>query len=564
MPTAVDQFFIGHDLLHAERFAEAEHTLAAALAAGGEFDHATAHYSLGDARREQPDGIGPGAMARRARASYGRALRLAPRWAAPYVNIGVSFGDDHVGALRAFRRALALTPADGLALSNTLHSATWIADWRGRARQLKALGALLSRELADSGRRAGPPATQPWHVLAYPLPAAVARDVAAAHAAAAAAHSARAAAAAAAAWPRVGAPSARRRLRVAYLSSDLHERHPVGSLVRHVLRLHDRRRLRVACVSSAAVRAADSRDPLGAPPEGCERFVELRSGARDEALGALRGEGILLDLNGNTVGNRPDVLAARPAPVSALAIGYPGGLGGRLVQYALADGVSAPPTSRALYHERLVLHPTFFLAPHPAAGAAAPAEAAADAEAAAAVRAAGARLSTFSQPYKVQPETLASWANALRRAPPASQLVLLRFQPPAVPHLRAELAALGVDGRRLDFLGLRPRDAHLARARALTLSLDTPGYNQGASGLDALQAGLPLLSLPLEQWCGRMGAALLRTSGTPAAVVRSARAAEDVAAALVAAESTSFAVPSRRRRPWRPAPATISVEPARS
>ena len=70
MPSAVDQFFIGHDLLHAERFAEAEHTLAAALAAGGEFDHATAHYSLGDARREQPDGIGPGAMARRARASY--------------------------------------------------------------------------------------------------------------------------------------------------------------------------------------------------------------------------------------------------------------------------------------------------------------------------------------------------------------------------------------------------------------------------------------------------------------------------------------------------------------
>ena len=330
-------------------------------------------------------------MARRARASYGRALRLAPRWAAPYVNIGVSFGDDHVGALRAFRRALALTPADGLALSNTLHSATWIADWRGRARQLKALGALLSRELADSGRRAGPPATQPWHVLAYPLPAAVARDVAAAHAAAAAARRR--------APPPPPPPRGRgwarrpraRRLRVAYLSSDLHERHPVGSLARHVLRLHDRRRLRVACVSSAAVRAADSRDPLGAPPEGCERFVELRSGARDEALGALRGEGILLDLNGNTVGNRPDVLAARPAPVSALAIGYPGGLGGRLVQYALADGVSAPPTSRALYHERLVLHPTFFLAPHPAAGAAAPAEAAAaDAEAAAAAASAAA------------------------------------------------------------------------------------------------------------------------------------------------------------------------------
>ena len=287
MPNAVDQFFIGHDLLHAERFAEAEHTLAAALAAGGEFDHATAHYSLGDARREQPDGIGPGAMARRARASYGRALRLAPRWAAPYVNIGVSFGDDHVGALRAFRRALALTPADGLALSNTLHSATWIADWRGRARQLKALGALLSRELADSGRRAGPPATQPWHVLAYPLPAAVARDVAAAHAAAAAAHSARAAAAAAAAWPRVGAPSARRRLRgVPELRP---ARAPPGGLARASCS---------GCTIGGGCASPASPARRCAPPIRATRSARRpkaasasssAGSARDEALGALRG-----------------------------------------------------------------------------------------------------------------------------------------------------------------------------------------------------------------------------------------------------------------------------------
>ena len=96
--------------------------------------------------------------------------------------------------------------------------------------------------------------------------------------------------------------------------------------------------------------------------------------------------------------------------------------------------------------------------------------------------------------YKLRPETLAAWASAMRRLPPRCNLKLLQFQRASVPRLHGELAALGLAATRLRWLPMRPRAAHVERARtAALLALDTPGYNGGTSGLDALWSGMPLV-----------------------------------------------------------------------
>ena len=46
----------------------------------------------------------------------------------------------------------------------------------------------------------------------------------------------------------------------------------------------------------------------------------------------------------------------------SLVLGYPGGLGGGLVDYLTSDGAVAPPGAAWQYAERLVLLPCFFLA----------------------------------------------------------------------------------------------------------------------------------------------------------------------------------------------------------
>ena len=253
--------YLALGLAQVQRFPEAE--AACASAAKLSPQSADIRFNLGNAQREQrgthaSDGSDP--ALRRAQRSYSEALAIAPRWAAAYINLGVAQAD-MVPALAAYRAALALEPAppSALALVNVVHSASWLAAWRDR----DALHGALRRWVEEcvDGPSAGGAASgaaargelialQPWHTLAYPLPARLSAAVHAAHAAAAAAGSA----AAARRWQRwpaalpaqaaggAGATGRDRagrlqRLRVSYVSTDLREEHPVPQLMRSLGRL---------------------------------------------------------------------------------------------------------------------------------------------------------------------------------------------------------------------------------------------------------------------------------------------------------------------------------------
>jgi predicted O-linked N-acetylglucosamine transferase (SPINDLY family) len=58
--------------------------------------------------------------------------------------------------------------------------------------------------------------------------------------------------------------------------------------------------------------------------------------------------------------------------------------------------------------------------------------------------------------------------------------------------LRAEMAAHGVSGRRLVWGDVKAAAAHLRRAEAADLFLDTVAYNGHTSAADALWAGVPV------------------------------------------------------------------------
>ena len=137
----------------------------------------------------------------------------------------------------------------------------------------------------------------------------------------------------------------------------------------------------------------------------------------------------------------------------------------------------------------------------------------------------------------------------MHRLPPRCSLALLEFQSESVPAIDAEVAALALARRRLHWLPMRPREEHLRRAGTSALfSLDTPGYNQGTSGLDALWAGLPLVTLPLHQWCERMGAGLVNYVGQVPTGVHSLRAMDDMIVALAGGVTASTSALEGR---WR-------------
>jgi hypothetical protein len=108
-------------------------------------------------------------------------------------------------------------------------------------------------------------------------------------------------------------------------------------------------------------------------------------------------------------------------------------------------------------------------------------------------------LSNFNHLQKLGPATFDLWTRILRHNPNSS-LWLLKFPREAEAHLHRAAAAAGVAPRRILLTDKFPLEEHLRVKRAASLLLDTLEYNAHVSGLDALWAGLPLVTL-----AGRLG-----------------------------------------------------------
>ena len=68
---------------------------------------------------------------------------------------------------------------------------------------------------------------------------------------------------------------------------------------------------------------------------------------------------------------------------------------------------------------------------------------------------------------------------------------------------------------RLYFLNSVTIDHHLRRIAArVDLALDTAGYNAGATALDTLWAGVPMITMPGLQMVSRMGSSIQASLGT--------------------------------------------------
>ena len=318
--------------------------------------------------------------------------------------------------------------------------------------------------------------------------------------------------------------SGNRRLRVAYLSSDIREM-PVARLIAGVLEEHDRSQFEVTVYALGKDDPAPVRRRIAG---STERFVPLEfpSDAELASRISLDEQDILIDLMGHTALHRTRVLAARPAPVQASWLGYPGTLGGRLVDYLITDAFTSPEGSEPHYSEQLVRLPHCFLPADTTQPINAPLERAAYGLSEGAIV-----LCSFNQTRKLNPGLFDVWMAILREIPEAL-LWLTDEHPLAVTNLRKEAAERGVNGERLVFAPRAPSGAdYLARYRVADLALDTFPYNSHSTAADALWAGCPLVTFSGRSFASRVCGSVLRAAGLPQLVTGSW---EDYRAVVVA------------------------------
>ena len=141
-------------------------------------------------------------------------------------------------------------------------------------------------------------------------------------------------------------------------------------------------------------------------------------------------------------------------------------------------------------------------------------------------------------------------SNAARSATPQGSEALSdeSTAPPHVLNLMREAAAHGVHPSRIVWAAHAPRAAHLWRGVAADIMLDTMPYGAHTTAADGLYTGMPLVTLPGRPFASRVGASLLRASGTSAEVVGVVHSLREYAGVVLALAHRPGALSALRRK----------------
>ena len=300
-----------------------------------------------------------------------------------------------------------------------------------------------------------------------------------------------------------GTRDPQRRIRVGFLSGDLHA-HPVALFLLPVLEHLDRAVVEVTCYST------------GKKTDGftqrlrthSDAWVDARDLSDDSLADAIHADAIdiLFDLAGHTSAPRLAVLSQRPAPVQASWLGYLNSSGLRSIDYRLSDARCDPiERSQPLHTERLLLlpdsqwcyQPWTDSTPQPVP----PFE-----------RNGHITFGSFNSSAKLTEAMLLRWAALLKRLPDAR----LRIGDVPSGRKRAAVAGVltgaGIEPARFEFLPRVDTSRYYDLVGDVDIALDSYPYGGGTTTFDALWMGVPVVAavgdLPVSRSAASVLAAL--------------------------------------------------------
>lgn len=103
---------------------------------------------------------------------------------------------------------------------------------------------------------------------------------------------------------------------------------------------------------------------------------------------------------------------------------------------------------------------------------------------------------------------------------------------PGESNLKQHARAAGIAPHRLVFAPFIDTEAYLARLRLADVYLDTLHWTAHTQGMDALWAGVPIITCPGEHWVSRLAAGLLHAVGLEDCIVAGLQAYEGLACDL--------------------------------
>ncbi len=466
-------------------------------------DYADAHYSramvLQALRRSDA-----------ALAAYDRVIAIKPHHADAYANRGnlLRESQQFEAVIESYEKAIALNPSIQFVHGIRHHTSMQICRWDGIE---SALAQLREGILGDQA------ASSPFFVLGFSDSAQLQRRAAEIRI--------REKCAANHELGKIKKWPGRVKMRIGYFSADFHN-HVTMYVLAELFERHDRSKIDLTIFSFGP----DSNDAMRKRlRSACDDFLDVRtmSDADVARLARKRKIDIAVDLKGFTQGNRAGIFALRAAPLQVSFLGYPGSMGASYIDYLVADPTVIPEASLPSYSETIVHLPNSY---YPYDTTRKISDQVFTREELGLPRSAFV-FCCFNNSYKITPAVFDCWMRILRQVDGAV-LWLLEDNPAASSNLRQEASKRGVSPERLVFAKRLALPEHLARQRSADLFIDTLPYNAHTTAIDALWAGLPVLTVPGEAFASRVAASLLKAIRLPELIMASQDDYENTAVAL--------------------------------
>jgi protein O-GlcNAc transferase len=429
-------------------------------------------------------------------AHYERAINLMPDYAEFWANIGSALFElrRYEEAITYYQRAINVKPDINWFYGKLIHTKLIIADWQNYDEFLLNL-----RDKVKAGQRV----SEPFDTLSTLDSVELHQKSAQIYIQSRYAYS-----------NKLVTPISRKlytnKIRVGYYSSDFND-HPVAYLLVELFELHNKQEFELFAFALDSDGATSRR---GRIKDSVTHFIEAGSMSNQEiaSLSAELEIDIAVDLGGHTKNSQAGIfIRYRAAPIQINFLGYPGTLGSDCYDYIVADKVVIPENNQQFFDEKIIYLPNSYLVDD------------------------SKRLlddvkftrsmfglpeekfifCCFNNSYKFNPDFVKSLARIMKEVG-ESVFWLSENNELFRANFSKELQSQGINedriifAKRVDSMG-----EHLARIALADLFLDTSPYNAHTTALDALKAGLPVLTLIGESFPSRVAASLLNTLKLP-------------------------------------------------
>lgn len=400
-----------------------------------------------------------------AEASYRRAVELRPDFSAAHGNLGCVMKDigKPIESLKSLRRAIEIAPNDCTVRSNLLF-----------------IGHLLKEQspakLLEEAKAYGETAARQAKAVKH--------------------------------WTNTPAPE--RRLRIGFVSADLHL-HPVGYFIEgvlHALASRNSGKLEVFAYTNYF-----RVDPVTERIKShCDHWREIFGRMDDEVVKMIQQDEIdvLIDLSGHTGNNRLPIFAWKPAPVQVTWLGYFATTGVQAIDYLIADPWTLPESEEAYFTETVWRLPETRLCFTPP-------DLNVEIRPLPAITERQITFGCFNNLNKMNNAVIALWAKVLTKIPNSRLFLKARqlYSSSAHDDVVNQFSRHGIAKSRLILEGPEIRANYFAAYNRVDIALDPFPYTGGTTTAEALWMGVPVLTMSGTHFLARQGVGLLMNAGLP-------------------------------------------------